>query len=215
MGFKEDKRALREFYPDSNQRHRVHYGFAHQFLPPYVHRDPNLFFSYLLRRDMPGGPMEPNRFIHSRWIMFEEAAKLVPGGCDPSRSDFVFRRVSDLSLSMIDLGSRPAVLVQMPSPEQVAEAFYVAAVLLSESRRPESWPPDVPARVFTLEEMFPDNSNPIRRGVLCEWTKEGQHRNLGMGVPFERDAFLRAVASALQSPERPAAGTFTPPQGVA
>jgi hypothetical protein len=55
----------------------VHYEFAHRFLPQYVHQNPYEFFTYLYGRGSPGVPMEPIRFIHSRWAMFEKMVGLV------------------------------------------------------------------------------------------------------------------------------------------
>src|SRR6516164_6768980 len=71
----EDTRTLREFYPDSAMRHRVHYTFAHRFLPQYVHQNPYAFFKYLYAENR----QEPTRFIQSRWSMiYEEMLGLAP-----------------------------------------------------------------------------------------------------------------------------------------
>src|SRR5207248_2003874 len=103
---KEDTRLLKEFYPDATARHRVHSGFAHQFLPQYVQQNPYAFLSYVFRQDMPGGAMEPTRFIQSRWSsIFEEWAGLAPK--ERPGEPMVFRRVSDLSMSVHSVAGRP------------------------------------------------------------------------------------------------------------
>jgi hypothetical protein len=207
----EDSRALREFYPDPALRHQVHYAFAHRFLPQYVQQNPYAFFSYIFRQDMPGGAMEPTRFIHSRWTMFEEMVGLIQRESDPFRDGMVFRRVADLTMSTQEVAGRPVALVQMPTPEQPVEVFFVAVALLASPAHPGSWPRDVQARVFTLEAEFSEHPGEGTTGVVCEWTKEGEHRNFGFGVRAERDAFLRAVTAALQASDAPARASFTPP----
>jgi hypothetical protein len=203
-----DSRMFQEFYPDSAKRHQVHYTFAHKFLPNYVQRNPYAFFSYLFRKDLSGCPMEPTRFIHSRWTIFEENANLIPKPVDPINGDIIFRRVAELTMSIHEVDGRPVALVQMPKPEKQALAFLVAVVLLAPAANPENWPRDVQARVFTLEAEDPQSPQAGRTGVFCEWTKAGEHKNFGSGVPLERDAFLKVVLKVLQAPNPKAAGSF-------
>jgi hypothetical protein len=211
-----DSRTFQEFYPDPALRHKAHYWFAHKFLPAYVQQDPRRFFSYLFRQDTPGGVMEPTRFIHSRWTMFEEQAGLIKVEGDPAHGGMVFRRVSELAMSLHVVADKPVALVQMPTPEKPGEASFVAAALQASSADTKSWPPDSGARVFTLEslhtEMYPELPDARQRGVFCEWTKSGEHRNFGFSIRAEREAVLQAVARALQAPDTPAAGGFTPPK---
>lgn len=188
----EDNRRLREFYPDPARRHQVHYAFAHQFLPQYVHRNPRAFFSYLYRADMPGGALEPVRFIHSRWTMFEEMVGLVEPENEPIDEGMVFRRVSDLTLSLRELDGRAAVLVQMPLPEAPTEAFFVGIVLLAPAVGWATWSPDVQARVFTLEARAQSAVRVGAMALICEWTQTGGHHNWGgvSGCVLECDQAL-------------------------
>jgi hypothetical protein len=201
FGLMEDRRELREFYADPEIRHRVHYAFAHVFLPAYIHENPFAFL-YGFRQDIPGGASDPTRFIQSRWCGFEEKEGLIERPSDPFR--MVFRRVSDLTMSIEEVAGRPVALVQMPTPERPVEAFFVAVVLLAQTAPVEDWPSDVRARVFTLEANFPENAGRGRAGVICEWTNEGVHHNLRLCIEAERDAFLQAVAAVLQAPGAPA-----------
>jgi hypothetical protein len=195
----EDSRTLREFYPDPALRHQVHYAFAHQFLPRYVQRNPYAFFSYLYNQDLPGGAAEPTRFIHSRWsAIFEQGAGLTAQQGGPFRGGMVLRRVTDLTMSIQELSGRASALIQMPTPEESPEAYFICVVLQSPAAHASSWPRNVQARVFTLEAMHSERPEG-KTGVVCEWTREGQHRNLGFGVPADREAFLRAVTTVLQS----------------
>ncbi len=208
----EVRRTFREFYPDLTARNRAHYEFAHRFLPQYVHHNPHAFFSYLFHRDVPGGAMEPTRFIHSRWTMFEQMAGFIPPNSDPSWRGLPFRRVAELSMSTHHSAGRPLALVQMPSPEQPAGAFFVACTLLASAARPESWPHDAQARVLTLEAKLSPSAAEIGTGLVCEWTRDGDHRNFGLSVPADRDSFLRAVTAVVSDPNRPAPAGWSPPK---
>jgi len=209
---REDSRTLREFYPDPEMRYWVHYEFVHRFLHQYVHQNPYAFFFYLYRPDITGETLEPTRFIQSRWDGFEKMLGLVEREADPMRNGIVFRRVLDLTMSTQEVAGRPVALVQMPTPEQGVNAFFVAVALLASPEHPDSWPRDVQARVLTLEAQFSDDPDAGKAGMFCEWTREGEHRNFGALVPPERDALLRAVAVALQAPDAPALASHTPPK---
>jgi hypothetical protein len=199
----EDSRTLREFYPDPTLRHGVHCAFAHRFVPQYVQQNPYAFFSYLYRRDSPGGPMDPTRFIHSRWsAIFEpEAGLTAEEDQDPLGARVVLRRVTDLSMSVQELGARASALIEMPTPEQPPEAHFVCVVLLAPASDAGIWPRDVQARVFTLEESSERPES--KTGLVCEWTSEGTHRNYGVGIPVNREAFLRAVTAVLLAQDAP------------
>lgn len=209
----EDRRTFREFYPDPAMRHQVHCAFAHRFLPQYVHQNPFTFFSHLCRQDLPGGAMDPTRFLHSRWSMFEEMSGLSQGAGGLFRAEIVFRRVSDLAMSMEAAIGRPVALVKMPPPEGAAGAFYVAVVLLGSAANPGRWPRDVQARVFTLEAQVAEAPGDVRKGVLCEWKRDGSHANFGRLVPAEREALLKAVAELMLEDDSPVPPRQSPPGG--
>src|SRR5713101_6578141 len=144
----EDIRALKEFYPDPATRNKVHRAFAHRFLPQYVQQNPYAFFNYLYGEK----PQEPTRFIQSRWSMiFEDMIGVAPKGRDESKEGVLFRRVSDLTMTIQELAGKATALVNMPTPEGPTAAFFVGVVLSASTAKPETWPRDVEARVFTLE----------------------------------------------------------------
>ena len=145
--------------------------------------------------------MEPTRFIHSRWSAIFEAG-LTAQQADPFRGGAVFRRVSDLTMSIQELGGRASALIEMPVPEQPVEAYFVCVVLLASASHASSWPRDVEARVFTLEAEFSECPGD-KTGVVCEWTREGKHRNFGFCIPANREAFLRAVNAVLHASDAP------------
>jgi len=196
LKMREDIRTFREFYPDPVRRHQTHYAFAHGFLPQYVQQNPFAFLSYVFREIPNGQPADPTRFIQSRWCMiFEDIAGLA-GGVRLGMPT-VFRRVSDLSMSVHHLAGKPAALIQMPKPEQPPEAFFVGVVLLADVNRPNDWPRDAKARVMTLEmfsELHPS------QGLLCEWTT-GSHVNRSRHIAARQDEFLRAMEELLEASE--------------
>lgn len=144
--------------------------------------------------------MDPTRFLHSRWHgIFEPAVGLVPKESvelfTPGKTVYTFRRVSDLSMSLHNVGGDRAALVQMPPPERSPEAYFVCVV-------------ENGARIFTLEAEASDEHP--GEGIVCEWTKEGEHRNFGIGVPANQEAFLKAVTALVQAPGARAAASCTP-----
>lgn len=104
------------------------------------------------------------------------------------RPDF---SVDDLRVHRLRIGKYPCAVIEMPRPRAVAEAHFVAAVLLAD---PSDGLPDgerIPVRYVTLEKGSTIGGG--ARTVLCEWTADGTHANFGDGPPAELPAFARAV----------------------
>jgi hypothetical protein len=201
---REDTRPLREFYPDQALRHKIHYAFAHQFLPRYIHQNPRGFFMGLhLLKDPEFNECDPTRFLHARWMMFAENARLIEKVDDPNNGTFY--RVSDLSMSVHELNGQPVALIQMPAPDFRLEAYFVAAVLLAPSAEAAAWKGDVQARVFTLEAPVTEPVAGCTTGLICEWTRKGVHRNFAIASPANGTAFLQIVERLLDAPSREAA----------
>lgn len=198
----EDLRTFAQFYPEPEARHRVHYRFAHRFLPEHVHQNPFAFLTAVFRHFTPGPPPDGTRFIQSRWSMIFE-----PWWDQMPNPPTVFRRVTDLSLSRHAVAGKPVALIQMPAPEAMVEAFFVAVVLLADVRTPEHWSPDAHARVFTLEML---DERDRTRAVVCEWTREGVHCNYGVKIAPDREAFLPVIATLLGTPETLPSASFHP-----
>ena len=199
MMVQEDCRTLREFYPDATLRHKVLYAFAHQFLPQYVWQNPRALFWSLLSDGLPGGTIDPTRFIHSRWsAIFEQRWELEPPRRNDSEGGIVLRRVTDLTMSLEEISQQPAALIQMPIPERSPQAYFICAVLLAPASRVEFWPADVEARVFTLEAEVTDRPG-AKTGIFCEWRKDGTHRNFGFAITADREVFLQAITAMLNS----------------
>lgn len=209
---KEDPRTFKNFYPEPGIRHQVHSAFAHRFLPLLVHQSPRDFGSIFFETIAAGRPMDPDRFIHNVWGYFEKRTGLVPEEPHPERSGLVFRRVTDLSMSLLGIDGKTAFLVRMPQPERIPEAYFVAIVFLTEGAQVRNWPKDLKARVITLEDSELERPDGLARGVLCEWNAQGKHLNYGAVVQASQEAFVRAVTQLLETPDRAPQASFTPPR---
>jgi hypothetical protein len=180
-------RTLEQFFPDAGVRHRLHYGFAHRYLPQYVHESPEGALRFFCR-DGQADPPAPGRDItinvQARWHVFEGhmGVEEAPAGAFAAP-----RWVSNLRASMLRIANRPAVLVEMPAPERVPQAFFVGIVF------------DLPtARVFTLERFqVQEGTNPCKPGLLCEWGSDETHANSGRIVPSDAGAFAAAVGALI------------------
>lgn len=148
-----------------------HYFFAHRLLPKLFHEDAAQFVALLQRDGL--------RFLEFWW---RQAGDRVPQG-------------ERLSADGLGYGLRPldndwlAALVLMPPPEGMTEAHFIG--LLYRENPPAT-------RVFTLEKGMSLNNDTTSHTVLCEWTADTVHRNLGGGPAPDQEAFLAAIAAALQ-----------------
>jgi hypothetical protein len=105
--------------------------------------------------------------------------------------------VDDIIVHPVRAAGNPCAVVEMTRPRAVAEAHFVAAVLLvgADPGSPGEGQPSV--RYFTLEKGMSFEGPP--RTVLCEWTAEGSHVNYGDGPEPGVDAFVQAVAALVAS----------------
>jgi hypothetical protein len=189
-----EEKPLQEFYPDAGQRLKLHYHFAHRWLPAYAKSDPACFFGYFQR-----GEQEPTKFVQARWQMMEQELKLIPSP-PAGRLTTAIRRISDLKMRVDMSGRYPFAVVQMPLPEFMTHAYYIGIVLLSGKGQGVE-PPKSEAKVFTLEKIEQSSTE----GRLCEWAiaeREISHRNYGTQVPVTREEFIKAVLSKIAEPVR-------------
>lgn len=156
-----------------------HYVFVHRALPSVMFGDPSWFLAVL------NGP-DAGRFLGDLWARAGE------------RSDPTSRRAGEgLAAETFVEGPYLFALVTLPPPEAPAEAHLAAAVARFAD-------PDAPSldalawsRFFTLEHGR-DFRTEEPCTFLCEWTREGTHRNLGEGPPAEAGGFVRAVLGQLE-----------------
>jgi hypothetical protein len=206
-----EEKAFREFYPDPAQRQKLHYYFAHVWLPGYARQDPARFFGYFQR-----GGVNSKRFIQSRFQIMEHEMGLTPPPL-PSGQWATHRLLTDLQIWVcappawvapelplpaegLPVGVQAVAVVQMPTPEIMTHAYFIAIVGLSDplvAERTEI----TGTRAFTLERR----EGVVGEGVLCEWlhpgTKERVHWKYPSLVEVDRHAFAAAVLARLKEGE--------------
>jgi Tetratricopeptide repeat len=197
----EELRTFQEFYPDVRRRLGLHYSFVFQFLSSCFHQDPDAFIANLPGRHRSAGAWEPNRFIQSRWSLFENLIPEARIDHDPSKECAVFHRVSDLSMTIHEETGDWVGLIQMPKPEVPIRAIFVAIT---------------GSRMFTLESTFgsgPQGMAEIRPDAapVCEAIKGGGHASFGIAIEPKKGPFLQAVTALLRyEPTQSAAAPSTP-----
>lgn len=173
-----------------------HYLLAHRALPSVAFARPRAFFGVLATSDA-------RDFLEDLLGMVSQQCR----ECEPeSKLDF---SVDDISIHHSCIGKFPCVILKMPEAKVMAEAIYVAAVLLDDADlSPAAWehevetetPDKTAMRYFTLEKgLMLDGSD---RTVLCSWTPEGSHFNFGDGPAPHIETFEAAIEKMLtENPE--------------
>jgi hypothetical protein len=160
---------------------RHHYDFGHVVLREACSFNPMAFFQVLAS---PG----KEDFLEELWRATCER-------CDrkgPARFSS-----NDVAIDSVMLDNYPTILVTMPPPQVMTEAFYVAIVLLTPMDRIVAG--DIPEHpsfgYYTLELGIAPNES--RYTVLCAW-EEGRHASFGNGPPPEPTPFLQAVSEKIR-----------------
>jgi hypothetical protein len=109
-----------------------------------------------------------------------------------SRPDF---RIEDIAVHQVRVGPYPCAILEMPRPRAMSEAYFVAAVLLTDLEKGMPEAKEVALRYFTLEKGLAFGGPP--RTVLCEWTADGTHHNFGDGPAPRLGSFIEAVQELL------------------
>ncbi|MCA8920909.1 MAG: hypothetical protein KDD82_03805 [Planctomycetes bacterium] len=152
---------------DPRERRRHHYLYAHRVLPPLAFGDPAGFCARL------SNPSAGQASLEALW---EKVGSEAP----------VALPVEGLKLSQHLLKNGRAVfLIQLPTPELMPEAHFVAVA---------PGPEDL--AIYTLER-----SQDFETGEACTvvgaWNPEGDHLNLGRGPQPTREAFLARLGELL------------------
>jgi hypothetical protein len=161
---------------------RHHYDFGHVVLREACSFNPMAFFQVLA---------SPGRedFLENLW-------KIACKRCDGKGTAWF--SPEEVAIESLMLGNYPTILVTMPLPRVMTEAFYVAIVLLTPMDQivAGAIPEQPPFGYYTLElGIGPDDS---RYTLLCAW-EDGKHSSFGNGPDADPAAFLQAVAEKLQS----------------
>ncbi|HWW75286.1 MAG TPA: serine/threonine-protein kinase [Pyrinomonadaceae bacterium] len=158
---------------------RQHYHFAHVALREKAERFPKPLVDNL--RGESG-----IRRLNFYWM---SEAMAVKGAGEE------FIPADGLACSAVDLSEGYyGVVVQLPQPERMAEAFFVAIIL-----RDSGHDSNVACRYITLE--LGKNRDGSHRTVLGEWIN-GSHFGYRSGPPPEREAFIEAVRGLILPTQR-------------
>jgi hypothetical protein len=186
---------LQDFYPGIAFRRKVHYLFAHCFLPQYLQSDPRQFFAWT-------GRLGAENFAQVLWNRMEEAYGLVsppdPMG-EGRETESVRRWLWDLKARTVLMDERTSlILVMPPAPGMAADDYprsfvplplglLIGIVRTGEDR----------ARYFILEAASSGSEAAPASGLigtLCEWTEEDRHETLGLRAPAsDQGAFVAAL----------------------
>jgi hypothetical protein len=114
--------------------------------------------------------------------------------CDP-KGEATFD-ISEVGFATCSIRDFPTIVVAMPEPTGLGEAYFAAIVLKIELGTDEA--PEKPEILyFTLEKgVHLDQSE---RTVVCGWTADDSHLNYGDGPSPEIDGFIEAIEKLLES----------------
>ncbi len=149
-------------------RHFFHYMIAHMALHEACRHYPHGFFAAM------ASPSDRLNLIQSLWTSVSDRFE---GPGEPSFGP------EDIRITTSTILNYPLVLIIMPTPMLMVEAFMVAVIMMVKVEKLSEAPDDPVVRYFTLELGADDHNNPI--SVLCEWDQSGSHINYGEGPPLE------------------------------
>ena len=164
-----------------------HYVFAHIFLRQLVLDAPWQFFGMMAS---PGA----EKILISIWNNVRAWLEKTGKPVDASSPD-------GLVATPTRIGGFPAVLVTLPKPIGVTEAYFIAVVMKT-LEMPRDMKEKGPVSYYALEHGH-SLATQSDRTVLTEW-KDGTHLNFGDGPPAELESFRIAVERKLGGLKNPA-----------
>lgn len=183
LGLPEQEVDVSALVDDAKQPRAQHYIFAHRFLPALT------FQMGVTTVLILANPEKSDLFLHKLWNDVAEKNEIpLDEQITPDPLNATVERVGDKLIA----------IVQLPPPQAVTEAHFVAIVSdlppePGDDDAPESIEAlrqqlrQTPLRYFSLENGYSLDNTP--RTAFCEWTKEG-HLNMGDGPKPTREAFL-------------------------
>ena len=152
-----------------------HYKLAHRAFPTIAHNNPTVFFGALLSE-------KKFEFIQSVIESLEE---------HNDSKEVVGFRLEDFKVHEFVVNKYPCVIIEFPTPECFSEVYSIAAVLKTELGV-DFEKGEVPEVDYYTLEMGIQMNGSIRT-VLCAWSKDGSHINLGNGPNAEPQSFYERV----------------------
>lgn len=169
---------------------RHHYDFGHIVLREACSLNPMAFCQVLAS---PG----KEDFLENLWRVACERCD----GQGPARFSS-----KEVAINSLLLENYPTILVTMPLPQVMTEAYYIAIVLLTPMDQIVAGAiPEQPSfGYYTLELGIGPNGD--RYTVLCAWDG-GKHISFGDGPDADPTAFLQAVSEKIAEQSVIQAGT--------
>ncbi|HEY1066934.1 MAG TPA: hypothetical protein VGE52_12515 [Pirellulales bacterium] len=171
-----------------------HYSLAHLALRYTALDDPLFYLGVMASPDA-------KAFLSD---MLERVARQCGGeGAKPSFT------ADEIGIHPLRIGDHFHLIVELPTPRAVTEAYFTAAVVHLDPSRAAHQESDAeeekpPVRYFTLEYGFTFDGPP--RTVLAEWSADESHLNYGDGPPPRLDDFIAALGKLMQAPASPPPG---------
>lgn len=187
---------LCQYRPDAALRHRLHYQFAHRFIPDWATYHGRRFLTEFLLPRADGSKTTPTDYAQLLWRMMEDLLDLrTPEAPMPW--------ITDLSGLSVKLDGRLGLLIEMPPLEGPTEAIFIMVVAES-TGSPADWPEKISTRVFTLERGVDEEGSRPQFGLLCEWKEGSRHVNHRRRVPVDVRTFAQEagrVAGWIDEPD--------------
>lgn len=154
-----------------------HYFFAHSYFRQLaLERTEMVLFSL--------GGKTGRDFLLNWWYQ-------VPRYCSFGKKPMEILLPKGLTYSFHEVESGKILLVQLPKPLHMTEAYFIALYYSAISRE---------RRYFTLEyhdSVFEQQIKVSKKAILCEWS-ESAHLNYGQSVNPDIDSFMGAVMEKLR-----------------
>lgn len=155
-----------------------HYTFAHYALRMVAMDRPLLFFAEM-------ASPQATDFLAAVLKMVEEDCQ--------ERGESLGFSAADLKVETGRLVNHPLVVIEMPPPLAMTEAYYIGIVLLVDVDHDGPLSEKPPLRYFTLEQTLGEDVTP--QALLCEWSNSA-HMQCGE-CPISFDDFVRQIMSQL------------------
>jgi heat shock protein HspQ len=170
--------GIQNFLDDEEEEFRPHhYIFAHRILPQIVFDDPDAFYGVM--RDGRSAPV-----LEALWHRVGE---------ETGQPIFTPYGETALKVRAHDFLGRLGVVIELPEPRVMTEAWYIA-VISDDQSAGEPW------RYLMLENTDRVDENP--RAVLCEWFNDGSRQNHQQTVLPTFDNMVKAVERHLTLEEK-------------
>lgn len=161
-----------------------HYVFAHVALRQVAFEYPVEIIAAL-------GSEKADALIDDLWQSVEQACS------DQGPDDRAPVDRQAIRIHRVRVGVYPTAIVEMPTPIATTEAYFAAVVLCVDPEATGLSKEDIEVRYFTLEfgaKLAPGDED---RTVLCEWTEDGSHANMGDGPIADVSLFAKAIKAVV------------------